>query len=146
MFQKENLIGENIAQGLKIESPKSPHFYLKPDLHKEGVTGRPVIVSVNCHTSQISEYMNYHHQPIFREILSHVKEIITVGFVPENSYLVSLDIKSLCTRIPNTDGVKAAKKNLDNHPKQTVALKLITTFSALILRLNNFISNSKNYL
>ena len=146
MFQKENLIGENIAQGLKTESPKSPHFYLKPDLHKEGVTGRPVIVSVNCHTSQTSEYMNYNHQPIFREILSHVKEIITVGFVPENSYLVSLDIKSLCTRIPNTDGVKAAKKNLDNHPKQTVALKLITTFSALILRLNNFISNSKNYL
>ena len=83
-FQKENLIGENIAQGLKIESPKSPHFYLKPDLHKEGVTGRPVIVSVNCCTSQISEYMNYHHQPIFREILSHVKEIITFEFIPQH--------------------------------------------------------------
>ena len=33
-FQKENLICKNIAEGMKIESPKSPRFYLKPKLHK----------------------------------------------------------------------------------------------------------------
>ena len=33
-FQKENLICKNIAEGMKIESPKSPQFYLKPKLHK----------------------------------------------------------------------------------------------------------------
>ena len=41
-FHKENLISKNIAEGLKIDSPKSPLFYLKPKLHKEGVPGRPV--------------------------------------------------------------------------------------------------------
>ena len=30
-FHKENLISKNIAEGLKIESPKSPHFNLKPE-------------------------------------------------------------------------------------------------------------------
>ena len=35
-FHKENLISKNTTEGLKIESPKSPHFYLKPKLHKEG--------------------------------------------------------------------------------------------------------------
>ena len=59
-FHNENLISKNIAEGLKIESPKSPHFYLKPKLHKEGVPGRPVISSVNCHRSKISEYVDYH--------------------------------------------------------------------------------------
>ena len=37
-FHKENLISKNITEGLKIESPKSPHFHLKIKLHKEGVT------------------------------------------------------------------------------------------------------------
>ena len=30
-FHKENLISKNIAKGLKVESPKSPHFNLKPE-------------------------------------------------------------------------------------------------------------------
>ena len=58
-FYKENLISKNIAKGLKIESHKSPHFYLKPKVHKEGVPGRPFINSVNCYTSKISEYIDY---------------------------------------------------------------------------------------
>ena len=51
---KENLISKNIAKGLKIESPKSPHFYLKPKLHRRAITS-----SVNCHTSKISEHVDY---------------------------------------------------------------------------------------
>ena len=42
-FHKESLISKSIAEGLKIESPKSPYFYLKPKLHKEGgAPGRPI--------------------------------------------------------------------------------------------------------
>ena len=73
-FQKENLISKIIVEGQKIESPKSPHFYLKPKLHIEGVPGRSVISSIFCHTSEISEYVDYHLQPIVREILSYVKD------------------------------------------------------------------------
>ena len=43
-------------------------------------------------------------------------------------------------------GVKAVKKSLNNHPQLTVATKIITTFSKLILLLNNFIFTSTNYL
>ena len=115
-FHKESLISNNIAEGLKIESPKSPHFYLKPKLHKEGGLGRPVISSVNCHTSKILEYVDYHLQPNVREIPSCVKDttdlprkINAVEFVPDNSYLVSLEIKSLYRSIPNVEGIKAVK-------------------------------------
>ena len=38
-FHKENLTSKNIAEGLRIESPKSPHLYVKSKLHKEGVPG-----------------------------------------------------------------------------------------------------------
>ena len=142
-FHKENLISKNITEGLKIESPKSPHFHLKIKLHKEGVTGRPVISSVNCHTSKISEYVDYHLQPIVREIRSYVKDtseflrkISAVEFVPDN-YLVSLDVKSIYTNIPSAEVIKAVKESLENYPKRTVATKVITTFLALILTLDN---------
>ena len=104
---------------------------------------RPVTSSINYHTSKISEYVDYDLQPIVREIPSKVKdtsnslqEINAVEFVPENSYLVSLDVKYTST----------VKKLLDNYPKRSVATKVIRAFLALMLTLNNFMFNCTNYL
>ena len=58
-----------------------PHFYLKPKVHKEGNPGRPVISSINCHTSKISEYADYHLQPIVKEILSYAQPIFLGGLI-----------------------------------------------------------------
>ena len=65
--------------------------------------------------------------------------------VPDNSYFVSLDARSLYTSIPNFEGIKVVKTSLENLPKRTVATKGITTFLSLILTLNNFVLNCKNY-
>ena len=78
--------------------------------------------------------------------VSSYEKVNVVEFVPDNLYLVSLYVKSLYTRIPNADGLKAVKKSLDTNPKQAVATRLIKTFLALILTLSNFIFNSRNYL
>ena len=152
-FQKENLLSNNISEGLKTENPKTPHFYLKPKLHKEGNQGRPMISSINCHTSKISEYVDYHLQPIVKEIPSYVQDtsdflrkINQINFVPDNSYLVSVDVKSLYSDIPNAEGIKSVKMSLEKYSKRTASTKVITTFLALILSLNNFIFNCKNYL
>ena len=59
-FQKECLLSRNISEGLKIENTKTPHFYLKTKVHKEGNPGRPVISSINCYISKLSEYVDYH--------------------------------------------------------------------------------------
>ena len=53
-FQKENLITKSVAEGLKTISPWTPKFCIQPKIHKQGNTGRPVISSVNCHTSNNS--------------------------------------------------------------------------------------------
>ena len=107
-FQKENLLSETISDGLKTENPKTPHFYMKPKVHKEGNPERPAISSINCHTSKISEYVGHHLQSIVKETPSYVQDttdflrkINQINFVPDNSYLVSLDVKSLYTNIPN---------------------------------------------
>ena len=68
-----------------------------------------------------------------------IQKFNQVEEVPENSLLVTLDVKSLYTNIPNNEGIKAVKEAYDKHPNKTVLTKVITTFLSLILTLNNFI-------
>ena len=65
-FTKEQLINGNIANGLKNTSPRTPQFYISPKIHKEGNPGHPVVSSINCHTANISKYVDYHLQPIVK--------------------------------------------------------------------------------
>ena len=53
---------------------------------------------------------------------------------------------SLYTSIPHSKGIKAVKTSLENFPRRTVATKAMATFLSLILTLNNFKFNCKNYL
>ena len=57
-----------------------------------------------------------------------------------------MDVKSLYTSIPNNEGIASVKKKYDRYLKKTIPTKIIATFLALILTLNNFIFNSKFYL
>ena len=59
-FQKEHLIKDRVAEGLITQNPRGPCFYAKPTIHKEGIFGRPVISSVNCHSLKISEDVDYY--------------------------------------------------------------------------------------
>ena len=111
-----------------------------------------MINSINCHTSEISRFVGHHLQPLVREIPSYIKDTndfidkIDNFTVPPNSFLVTMDVKSLYTSIPNNEGSASVKKKYDHYSNKTIPTKIITTFLALILTLNNFIFNSKFYL
>ena len=103
-----------------------------------------MINSINCHTSEISRFVDHHLQPLVREIPSYIK-IDSFAVLP-NSFLVTMDVKSLYRSIPNNEGIASKIKKCDNYPNKTIATKIIATFLAPILTLNNFIFNSKFYL
>ena len=65
--------------------------------------------------------------------------------IPNDSLLVTLDVKSLHTNIPNNEGIKVYEA-YDDHSTKTVVKKVIITFLRLIPTLNNFVFNSINYL
>ena len=54
-----------------------------------------------------------------------------------------MDVKSLYTSIPNNEEIASAKKKYDHYPNKYIPNKIIITFLALKLTLNNFIFNSK---
>ena len=66
--------------------------------------------------------------------------------VPVNSVLVTMDVRSLYTSIPNNEGIAATKKRYDSYIHKTIPTNIITAFLVLILTLNNFVFNSKFYL
>ena len=151
-FKNENLFSKKTADGLKIIDPKTPKFYITPKIHNENNKGRTVINSINCQTSEISRFFDHRLQPLVREIPSCIKDTndfvnkINNFKVPENSFLVTIDVKALYANIPNNEGIAAVKRKHDNYTKKIVATKVITTFLGLVLTLNNFIFNSKFYL
>ena len=57
-----------------------------------------------------------------------------------------MDVKALYTNIPIDEGLQALKEALDQKQNKSVASKVIVTLMSLILTLNNFVFNDKNYL
>ena len=80
------------------------------------------------------------------KIKDFIQKLNQIEEVPQDSLLVTLNVKSLYINIPNDEGIKAVKEVYDKRPDKTVSTKVITSFLSLILTLNNFISNSVNYI
>ena len=62
-----------------------------------------------------------------------LRKLKPINEVSENSYLVTLNVKSLYTSILNSEGIKAVKITHEYFTKKTIATKIIITFLALIL-------------
>ena len=149
----EGLISEKVAKGLKVDNPKTAKFSLLPKVHKTGNPGRPVISSVECHSSHISKYVDYHLQPQVVKLKSFTKDstdtLNKISSIKEeitkDDILVTMDVRSLYTNIPNEEGIQAVRDTL-NSSSSRIAAYIITTFLFLILTLNNFVFNGINYL
>ena len=50
-LKNEYLLSKKTAEALTVINPKTQKFYITPKIHKEKNPGRPVIDSINCHTS-----------------------------------------------------------------------------------------------
>ena len=73
------MMKEKVGEGLKTENQRTSKFYLWPKICKSGKPPCPVFSSANCHTSNISKYMDYHLQPIVKETPSYVRVFPTAG-------------------------------------------------------------------
>ena len=91
-----------------------------PKVHQKRNPGTPVVSSIDCHTTNISKYTDHHHlQPYVKELKSYVKDstdfirkINSIKKIPDNSILVTIDVRSLHTNIPNKEGIKAVELTL----------------------------------
>lgn len=108
----------------------------RPKIHKTGNPACVLVSSVDCHNNTVSKYVDFYLQSTVKNISSCVR--VTIDFlqkldkvknIPNDSFLVIFDMKSICTNIPNNEVTKSVREASDNHPTKTVAAKVIITFS-----------------
>ena len=71
---KVNKLPEKVAQSLKNDKLKTPKFYTLPKVHKPNNPGRPVVNSIDSHTSRISKYADFYLQPSARQLPSYIQD------------------------------------------------------------------------
>ena len=112
------------ARLLIRHQPKQPTFYLLPKIHKANNHDRPLVSACSCPTEHISEYLDVVLQPLVQSLptdikhsthaLNLIKDInLNQNFEPK--YLFTMDVTSLCTCIPHSDGLKALQYFLNKH-------------------------------
>ena len=83
-----------------------------------------------------------------KDTTDFLKKIDNLPEIPKDAILVTMDVRSLYTNVPNDEGIEAVKTyfRTRNRPGDGVLSKIISTFLMLILTLNNFVFNDQNYV
>ena len=125
-------------------------LYLLLKIHKTGSPGKPICSTVNHPTCKISKYINANIKKYMMEAPSYIKD--TTDFIsklkdipslPGHSLLVTLDVISLYTNIPNEEGPRATYKKLLNDPTMRKHRSYMT-LTKLVLPNTNFTFNNEH--
>ena len=127
-FQKVKQIVEELHQGRFLDEmtlkwlsqipnpPRIPVFYCLTKIHKLTPVGRPIVAGNDGPTERISSFVDSLLQPIAKSQKSYLKDTTDfVNFIerrnlPGDVFLVSLDVASLYTNIPQEEGINTVCK------------------------------------
>ena len=156
MLKKEE-IDISVYDYLTHTPVRTAQFYMLPKIHKKKASppGRPIVSGNGCPTERISQFVDYFLQPGVKKITSYIQDttdflrmLQQLGILPKNTLLVTLDVSSLYTNIPNIEGIEACKTLLERerpasrHPTNNSLVELLTQ----VLTMNNFDFDEKHYL
>ena len=148
--KSSHLLNEKIGNDLLSSEAKTPQFKMLSKVHKEGNPGRPVVSSIDCHTTKISKYINNQLQQHVKELKSYVKDSTdfirrtnSMEKIPDSSILVTMNVRSRYIIISNKERIQAVETTLK---RKNIGTRIISTYLRLVLTLKNFVFNSQNYL
>ena len=126
--------------------PRIPEFYTLTKIHKVHPVGRPIISGCEGPTERISSFVDSLLQPIAKLQDSYLKDttdfinFIEKTIVPERIILVSMDVTSLYTNIPQEEGITTvcnAYERFHNN-KPPIPTHFLIDMLRLILKENSF--------
>lgn len=148
-----NKISTNLAKYIIPKNWRTPIFYLLPKIHKPGNPGRPIVSAINAPTANMSEVVDNILKPLAQNVKSYLKdttqflnEINKITPIPQNSILMTADVKSLYTSIPHREGILATKEKLETRAEKEIPTWIILRFIHFILTKNCFEFNNEFYL
>ena len=129
---------------------KTQHIYFPYKVHKNPIAVRPVVAGVQGPTTNISKYLDHFLKTAVPTIPSYIKnsqsvvKIINTTTLPPSEfvYLISIDVKSLYTSIPQEQGINACLKHNDIIGLPTHITRTLLNY---VLKNNSFSFNGQIY-
>ena len=96
------------------DNPKPGTFYTLPKIHKPNNPGRPIISGIRTLTENISGAIENIIKTMVKNTKSYIQDttdflssINNIDNLPENTTLVTMEVVSLYSNIPQDEGLKA---------------------------------------
>ena len=138
---------------LRPRNVRTSRFYILPKIHKKDIPGRPIVSSCGAPTENISLFVDYHLRPLVKKIPSYIKDtndflvkLNDTQNLPSECLLVTLDVSSLYTNIPQEEGMEACREALDTRDVPEPPTDDVVHLISLILKKNNFSFNGESYI
>ena len=139
------------ATNLIINTPRTSCIYFLPKIHKPNNPGRPIVSACSCPTELISSYLDRIMTPIVKSLPSYIKDSTHAlqifrdfNFSGQDKLIFTMDITSLYTVIPNSEGLQALKHFFDQRTVKEPSSETLLRLAELVLTLNCF-SFAGNY-
>ena len=119
------IIDDKMKKTLYNKTPRIPNFYMLPKICKTGNPGRPIVNGIVSITEKISAYVDQEIRHLVPRIPSYLKDtthlinILLGKQLAPGDILVTTEVKSLYTNIPNTKGIQALNRTMEEtntHP------------------------------
>ena len=154
-FYKKGLLNKNMVAFCSPPKKVRPaRLYFLKKIHKTPMGIRPIVSSCESVTENISQFLDYWLQPIMKSLPSYIKDTsqlineLKELKVDPHSFLVTIDVKSLYTCIPHSEGIQAstealrrAKRDTPSQPDTAVLACLLE----IVLKNNFFVFDGKFY-
>ena len=139
------------ATNLIINTPRTSCIHFLPKIHKPNNPGRPIVSACSCPTELISSYLDRIMMPIVKSLPSYIKDskhalqiFRDFNFSGQDKLIFTVDITSLYTVIPNSEGLQALKHFFDQRTVKEPSSETLLRLAELVLTLNCF-SFAGNY-
>ena len=137
-----------------LKQPRIPEFYTLSKIHKKIPVGRPIVSGSSGPTERISSFVDLLLHPIAAKQESYLKDTTDfINFIentqiPDNVILATLDVSSLYTNIPQTEGMDVICRYYEEHYEHKLPIPTndLRELLRLILEENSFKFNERHFL
>ena len=147
-----NIIDDTTYNNLQTKKPRIPTFYLLLKMHKQNNPGRPIVNGIGSVTEKISAYVDKFPRKFTPRIPSYIKDtthflnILKHLEIQNTNLFVTIDVKSLYTNIPHTEGTVAITRMIEETGLDTLQKMFICNLAHQVLTKNYFIFNRQIYI
>ena len=142
-INKRGDISKETLDYFLVDNPRLGRFYMLPKIHKRlfDVPGRPVISNSGYFTENISAFVDYHLQPLARQVKSYIKD--TNDFLRKLDGLETLPKDSLMCTIDVVGLYPAVEKALERRDDKSISSESLLELTELVLKNNIFEDNGE---